>query len=115
MEAEKPGSDQDILRRVYVVHGYNVAVRDAMYAFLGALDLQPITKETAVNWTGEGSPFADRVIDVAFKHAQAIIVLFTGDDRARLRGELRKRNEEAYEKKFCFQPRQDQIFEAGYA
>ena len=86
-----------------------------MYAFLGALDLQPITKETAVNWTGEGSPFADRVIDVAFKHAQAIIVLFTGDDRARLRGELRKRNEEAYEKKFCFQPRQDQIFEAGYA
>ena len=115
MAAEKPGSDQDILRRVYVVYGCNLAVRDAMYTFLKALDLQPITKEAAVNWTGEGSPFADRVIDAAFKHTQAIIVLFTGDDRARLRKELCKRNEESQEKNFCFQPRQDQIFEAGYA
>jgi predicted nucleotide-binding protein len=115
MEAEKPTPDQTILHRVYVVYGHNLAVRDAMYAFLEALDLQPITKEAAVNWTGEGSPFADQVINAAFKHAQAVIVLFTGDDRARLRSKLRKRNEEAHEKAFWFQPRQDQIFEAGYA
>ena len=115
MEAEKPTTGQAILHRVYVVYGHNLVVRDAMYAFLEALDLQPITKEAAVNWTGEGSPFADRVIDAAFKHAQAVIVLFTGDDRARLRSKLRKRNEEAHEKAFWFQPRQDQIFEAGYA
>jgi len=115
MEAEKPATDQAILRRVYVVYGHNLAVKDAMYAFLEALDLRPITKEAAVNWTGEASPFADRIIDTAFKHAQAVIVLFTGDDRARLRGKLRKRNTEAHEKTFWIQPRQDQIFEAGYA
>jgi len=115
MEAEKPTTDQAILHRVYVVYGHNLAVRDAMYAFLEALDLLPITKEAAVNWTGEASPFADRIIDAAFKHAQAVVVLFTGDDRARLRSKLRKRNAEAHEKTFWFQPRQDQIFEAGYA
>ena len=115
MEAEKPTTDQAILHRVYVVYGHNLAVRDAMYAFLEALDLQPITKEAAVIWTGEASPFADRIIDAAFKHAQAVVVLFTGDDRARLRSKLRKRNAEAHEKTFWFQPRQDQIFEAGYA
>jgi len=115
MEAEKPTTGQAILHRVYVVYGHNLAVRDAMYAFLGALDLLPITKEDAVNWTGEASPFADRIIDAAFKHAQAVVVLFTGDDRARLRSKLRKRKAEAHEKTFWFQPRQDQIFEAGYA
>ena len=115
MGAEKPTTGQAILHRVYVVYGHNLVVRDAMYAFLEALDLQPITKEAAVNWTGEASPFADRIIDATFKHAQAVIVLFTGDDRARLRSKLRKRNKEAHEKTFWFQPRQDQIFEAGYA
>lgn len=115
MEAKKPATDQAILQRVYVVYGYNLAMRDALYAFLEALDLQPVTKEDAVNLTGEASPFANRIIDAAFKHAQAIIVLFTGDDRARLRNDLRKHNEESGEKKFWFQPRQDQIFEAGYA
>ncbi len=114
MEIEIPTPDQKILQSVYVVYGYNHAVRDAMYAFLEALELQPITKEVAVSWTGEGSPFADRIIDAAFKHAQAVIVLFTGDDRVRLRSTLRKRREGAHENAFI-QPRQDQIFEAGYA
>lgn len=107
MEVEEPTPDQVILQRVYVVYGYNLAVRDAMYAFLKALNLQPITKEAAVSWTGESSPFADQIIDAAFKHAQAVIVLFTGDDRVRPREKLRRR--------IRFQPRQDQIFEAGYA
>lgn len=115
MEVEKPTPDQMILQRVYVVYGYNLAVRDAMYAFLEALNLQPITREAAVSWTGEASPFADRIIDAAFKHAQAVVVLFTGDDRVRLHEKLRKRSEGAHEKTFQFQPRQDQIFEAGYA
>ena len=115
MASEKPTPDRAILHRVYVVYGRNLLVRDAMYAFLEALDLQPITREAAVNWTGEGSPFADQIIDAAFKHAQAVIVLFTGDDRARLRRKLLKRNEKAHKKTFWFQPGQDQIFEAGYA
>ncbi len=39
MEIEMPTPDQKILQRVYVVYGYNHAVRDAMYAFLESLDL----------------------------------------------------------------------------
>lgn len=115
MEIEMPTPDQKILQRVYVVYGYNHAVRDAMYAFLEALDLQPITKEDAVSLTGEASPFAARIIDAAFKHAQAVIVLFTGDDRVRLHSKLRKPGKNAQKNTFQFQPGQDQIFEAGYA
>ena len=115
MEAERPATDEGISRRVFVVFGHNLAMRDAMYEFLEALELEPVTKEAAVGWTGEASPFANRIIDAAFNHAQAVIVLFTGDDRARLRRDLRKRNGEADEKKYWFQPGQDQVFEAGYA
>jgi predicted nucleotide-binding protein len=115
MEAEKSATDQAISRRVYVVYGHNLAMRDAMYDFLEALELQPVTKEAAVSWTGEASPFANRIIDAAFNHAQAVIILFTGDDRARLRSDLHKPDEDSGEKKYWFQPGQDQVFEAGYA
>jgi predicted nucleotide-binding protein len=117
MEAEKLTPEQLILHRVYVVHGNNLAMRDAMYAFLKALALEAITKKTAVAWTGEASPFADQIIKAAFDHARAIIVLFTGDDRVRQRsnGNQHKQTGKTPTKKFWFQPRQDQIFEAGYA
>ena len=115
MEAEKLATDRAILRRVYVVYGHDPVMRDAMYDFLEALELEPVTKEAAVGWTGEASPFANRIIDAAFNHAQAVIVLFTGDDRTRLRSGLRRHNGESDEKKYWFQPGQDQVFEAGYA
>lgn len=115
MEAEQSADEQAITRSVYVVYGHDLAVRDAMFAFLKSLNLQPITKEAAVKLTGEASPFADRIVDAAFKHVQAIIVLFTGDDRARQRAGLHKGNENVRGKKFWYQPSQDQIFEAGYA
>lgn len=105
MAAEKAPSDESILHRVYVVHGYDLAMRDAMYAFLEALGLEPIKEQDAITWTGEGTPFAGQMIEVAFKYAQAIIVLFTGDYQ------IRPRHEGA----FLLQPGLDQIFEAGYA
>lgn len=104
-------SERSILQRVYVVHGYNLAVRDAMYAFLESLDLEPIKEQDAVTWAGGGTPFAGQMIEAAFKHAQAIIVLFTGDYQVRLREELR----ESHAADFLLQPTLDQIFEAGYA
>src|SRR5581483_424937 len=100
---------------VYVVYGRNTAERDRMYHFLEALGLQPITKETVVQWTGSLAPYTDQMIDEAFKRAQVIIVLFTGDDFARLRPQLQRKNDPRYEKELTPQPRQDQIFEAGYA
>src|SRR5947208_480334 len=115
MQLDSSDKNRDVSRKVYVVHGRNLLIKDAMYAFLQALGLQPITKEAAVNWTEEGTPFVGHVIDTAFEHAQAVIILFTGEDMARLRKDLRHDQDTSNEKDFSPQPRSDQIFEAGYA
>lgn len=108
-------SDHDISRKVYVVCGRDATARDDMYEYLETLGLESIKKELAVDLTGEGAPFVGRIIDRALENAQAIIVLLTGDDVARLREAFWEDNEEGYEKEFWPQPRQEQIFEAGYA
>lgn len=100
---------------VYVVCGRNTDECEKMYRFLEALGLQPITKEIATRWTGESSPYSDRIIDEVFKRVQAIIVLLTGDDVGRLRPQLHKENEPRHEKELTPQPRPDQLFEAGFA
>ena len=38
--------------------------------------------------TGEATPFTGNAIEVAFSEAQAAIVLFTGDDLARLEEDM---------------------------
>lgn len=108
-------TQQDIKRKVFVVFGRNIAARDAMYEFLRALSLEPIEWEQAKQLTREAAPFVGRILEVAFKHARAVIVLLTGDDEARLRDVYRGENGEDYERFFLPQPRQNQIFEAGYA
>lgn len=105
----------DKRKKVFVVFGRNTAARDAMYEFLGSLSLEPIEWEQARHLTGEATPFVGRILEVAFQHAQAVIVLLTGDDEARLRETYRKESDEEYERIFFPQPRQNQIFEAGYA
>jgi hypothetical protein len=69
-------------RRVFVVHGRNMEARNAMFAFLRAINLDPIEWEEAIQMTGEGSPFIGHVLDVAFSNAQAAVILVTGDDVA---------------------------------
>lgn len=108
-------AQQDLKRRVFVVYGRNINARDGMYEFLHALSLEPIEWEQAKQLTGEGAPFVGRILETAFKHAQAVIVLLTGDDEARLREAYRKEHDEAFEGVYTSQPRQNQIFEAGYA
>lgn len=59
-------------RRVFVVHGRNLAARDAMFSFLRAVGLQPIEWSQAVAMTGEASPYVGTILDAAFGAAQAI-------------------------------------------
>ena len=108
-------SRQEVLSNVYVVYGNNTALGDKIHTFLKECALRPITKEMASNLTGEGSPFVGRIIDVAFEHAQAVLVLLSGDEQVRLRKEWHKRQEELYEVRFSPQSMLEQIFEAGYA
>jgi hypothetical protein len=54
--------------------------RDAMFAFLRALDVKPVEWNQAVSLTGSASPYIGQVLDAAFKHAQAVVVLMTPDE-----------------------------------
>lgn len=101
--------------RVFVIHGRNEAMRRALFDFLRAIDLKPIEWSVAVSLTGKPSPFVGEILDVAMQYAQAIVVLFTGDDQARLRDEFLSANDPVYERETTPQSRPNVIFEAGMA
>ena len=101
--------------KVFVIHGRNEAMRRALFDFLRAIDLKPIEWSVAVALTGKPSPYVGEILDAAMGHAQAIIVLFTGDDQARLKDEFLWVNDPAYERKTTPQSRPNVIFEAGLA
>jgi predicted nucleotide-binding protein len=101
--------------RVFVIHGRNEAIRRALFDFLRAIDLKPIEWSEAVTLTGTPSPFIGDILDAAMGYAQAIIVLFTGDDLVRLKDEFLWINDPAYERKTTPQSRPNVIFEAGWA
>ena len=94
--------------KVFVVHGRNIAARDAMYAFLRSTGLSPITWEDAVAITGKPSPTTLEIVRAGIVASKCTVVLMTGDDRAQLRPEY---GQEA----LLPQPRPNVIFEAGWA
>jgi predicted nucleotide-binding protein len=102
-------------RRVFVVHGRNETLRQAMFIFLRSIGLDPIEWTEAVKWTESGSPYVDEILNVAFDRAQAIVVLMTPDDEARLRPEFQSENDPSHERDLTPQARPNVIFEAGMA
>jgi len=100
---------------VFVVHGRNTRLRDSMFDFLRAIGLHPIEWIEAVNATGKTSPYVGEVLDVAFDRAQAITILLTPDDEARLREEFINPSDPEYEKRLTPQARPNVLFEAGMA
>ena len=120
--------DQEKQRRtVYVVYGENTNTEvSSIKDFLNKEGLMVFHKETIVELTwkaipfiGGGpiaaTPFVGDELTVAFKYAQAVIVLLTGEESVRLCKELQREDDEEIEKTFHPQPTQEQIFEAGYA
>lgn len=101
-------------RAVFVVHGRNGAARDAMFEFLRSLDLRPIEWTRAVELTGKGSPYIGEVLDAAFDHAQAVVVLMTPDEVAYLQTQFGS-GEADPEIKPDAQARPNVLFEAGMA
>ena len=88
-------------REVFVVHGRNIAARDAVFQFLRAIDLSPLEWSVAVQSTGKSSPYIGEILDAAFSRAHAILVLFTPDDEARLREAFRYPGDAAHETVLC--------------
>jgi cytochrome c553 len=102
-------------KKVFVVHGRNHAARSALFAFLRAIGLEPIEWGQAVSFTGQGSPYIGDVLEQAFAEAQAVVVLLTGDDVARLRHTYLTEQDPPYERALTPQARPNVLFEAGLA
>ena len=102
-------------KKVFVVHGRSDKLRESMFNFLRALGLNPIEWSQAIQATQKVSPYIGEILDIAFGQAQAIIVMFCGDDEARLLKEFWGQNEPPYEKELTLQSRPNVIFEAGMA
>jgi predicted nucleotide-binding protein len=102
-------------QRVWVVHGRDERLRFAMFTFLRSIGLEPLEFSQARNLTHKASPYIGEILDAAFQHAQAVIVLLTPDDEARLRTDLLKSEDQDYERHLTGQARPNVLFEAGMA
>lgn len=100
-------------KKLFVVHGRNEDARKALFDFLRALDLNPLEWTEAIALTEKGTPFVGEILEKAFSEAQAVIVLFTGDDLARLGTRFITKDET--EEDLTPQPRPNVLFEAGMA
>lgn len=101
--------------RVFVVHGRDLKLRNAMFDFLSSIGLRPIEWEQAITSTGDPSAHIGEILKNAFELANAVVVLFSGDDLASLRDSLRGLGEPDYEIKPTPQARPNVLFEAGMA
>jgi predicted nucleotide-binding protein len=100
---------------VFVVHGRNIAAKDAVFSFLRSLGLKPLEWTQALKLTRKGSPYVGEVLDAAFEAAAAVIVLLTPDDEARLKNAFLTKKDLGYERKLTGQARPNVLFEAGMA
>ncbi len=66
--------------KVFVIHGRNEKIRRSIFEFLRSVGLDPIEWAEAVSLTGKPTPYVGEVLDAAFSHAHAIVVVMTPDD-----------------------------------
>lgn len=85
-----------------------------MFDFLRSINLSPMEWTTAVELTGEGSPYIGQVLDAAFDHATAVVVLMTPDEVAYLQPRY-GHGENDQETQPAPQARPNVLFEAGMA
>jgi predicted nucleotide-binding protein len=100
---------------VFVVHGRNDRLRVAMFTFLRALGLKPLEWTDIKEQTAGLSPYIGDILETGFARAQAVVVMLTGDDEARLRDQFRRIFDPVDEKELRPQPRPNVLFEAGMA
>ena len=102
-------------RQVFVVHGRNGIARDALFTFLRSIDLVPLEWSEAVKTTGKPTPYIGEILNAAFSHAHAVVVLLTPDDEACLRHQYRSDGDPQHEVEPTGQARPNVLFEAGMA
>ncbi len=102
-------------KKVWVVHGRNLGAREAMFTFLRAIGLDPMEWGQALALTGKGTPYTGEVLEQAFMQPQAVVVLITGDDIARLGTRFAEPHDAREEIDLTPQARPNVLFEAGMA
>jgi predicted nucleotide-binding protein len=102
-------------RAVLVVYGRDVVAKQAVFALLRDLDLRPLDWEQLVAITGSAAPYVGDAVARAFPLVQAVVVILTPDDEARLLPVLHGPNEPRHEKELTGQARPNVLFEAGMA
>ena len=100
---------------VFVVHGRNSKLRDAMFAFLRSVGLSPLEWNQIIKRSKKSTPYVGTLLETAFREAAAVVVLVTPDDEARLKKMFVKKNDPNYEKQLTGQARPNVLFEAGMA
>ena len=99
-------------RKVFVVHGRDTQVRDAMFRFLWTLGLQPLEWESVVSAAESASPYLGDAVVAGIKQASAVIILFTPDDEVRTHQHFAENPSEG---ELACQSRPNVYFEAGLA
>lgn len=99
-------------KRVFVVYGRDLLLRDSMFTFLRAINIQPIEFNELIWLYGSGTPYIGPIIDLAFEKAQAVVVMLTPDEDVALCDRLVK---DESGKQPGQQARPNVIFEAGQA
>jgi predicted nucleotide-binding protein len=94
---------------VMVVHGRDGSAKKAMFDWLRAIGLRPQEWSQLVKASSAASPFIGEILATAFTKAQAVVVLFTPDERVQLRIEVVKGAS------WRLQARPNVLFEAGMA
>jgi predicted nucleotide-binding protein len=102
-------------RKVIVVYGRDYKLRDALYAFLRAIGLDPIEWGQGMHATGKPMPSIPQTLDAMFREGAAVVVLLSPDDLVTLAPRLRRPKESKKETTRLGQARPNVLFEAGLA
>jgi predicted nucleotide-binding protein len=108
-----PSAPVDSPRTVFVVYGRNLAARDAMFEFLLSVGLEPLDWEKLLAATGQAAPYVGEVLAAGIPMAQAVVVLLTPDDEARVRPAFGEPRDPTHERELTHQARPNVLFEAG--
>jgi hypothetical protein len=73
-------------KAVMVIYGHDIEANNALFGWLRAVGLQPQEWSQLVSSSGSASPYIGDVLVHAFQQAQAVVALFTPDERVRPRG-----------------------------
>jgi predicted nucleotide-binding protein len=102
-------------RDVFVIHGQDEAARQAIFALLRSLNLQPLEWETLVGRTGRATPYLGDVITLAASTTRAALVILTPDDVVRLHPQLLNEERDPHEAQMSCQARPNVFLELGLA